>query len=1601
MKARFGLALLLVMAAQVAGPAAATEAPAPAISIEAASSAAHLPEPIFATRPTDVGEDRALREALAAYARRANPEDISSLTRFVAAYPQSGWSAGVWTNLGLSYLHYGYFSQALDAWQRAWVAGKDGSDPQARALVDRSVGELARLQASLGHNEELAQLFDQIRDRAVTGSATEGIQVAREELTLAKKDPAHLFLCGPTALRMLMLTMHATPESIEFLRFYKAGEKGTNLAELERLATKAHLDHHLVFRQAGQDVPVPSIVHWKVGHFATIVGQANGRFQIEDPVFPGKTLWVTQAALEAEASGYFLVPNNVTADVHWRTVASNEAAAVWGKGPSTAPPPGTSGPLDLPANPNNGAPDGGIPIGSSPIPSPSNKPGPACRLPMCGTNIGEATVSLSLSDWPVGYTPPIGPSVQVHIAYNQREDSQPANPTFFNIGPKWTLNWLAYVTDDPATPGASVSRYLSGGGAYYYTGYQSRTGLFAAQTNDGSILSLASTAPVAYRRELGDGSAEIYADSDGSTGYPRRIYLSQVLDPQGNAVTFHYDGQFRLTSLTDAVGRQTTLSYQVPGRPLLVSKITDPFGRSATLAYDNVGRLKSITDIIGITSSFTYDANSLVNSLTTPYGTTSFAYTAPGGSSPPRFVQITDPLGYNEREEWIEPAPVSNSEAPANVPVGMPLPPLNDFLAYRDSFHWDKKAYVLAGCTPSGGCDHTMARNRHFAHDAANTSRKSTTLESVKYPLENRIWFNYPDQTASYLSGSFTSPIASGRVLDDGTTQISRTSYDTAGFFKVTRTVDPLGRATFFGYGNGVDLSSISQAAAGGVRQLIAQWIYNTQHRPTFYVDAAGKFTSYTYNAAGQLTSVTNPLGQTISYQYNSTGDLTTITNANNQTAATFTYDAFDRVRTFTDSEGWSVTYDYDAADRLTKITYPDGTTDTYTYDKLDLASYQDREGRTWHYTHDANRRLTAVTNPLGQQTVLGYDENNNLTSLTDPGSNTTTWSYDVQSRLIQKKYADNSTVTYTYEATTSRLKSVLDALGQSKQFTYANDNRLTAISYLNAVNPTPNVALSYDPFFSRVTSMTDGIGTTTYSYVPVGAPGALQRQQEVGPLANAAIGYTYDALGRLASRTVTGAGVETFGYDAIGRLTSHASDLGSFTLGYLGQTDQITSRQLASSTLATTWGYLPNSGDRRLASIGNTGLSAAQFSNYQFTTTPENFISAIDESSDSAAVYPSAGSQTASYNNLNQLTNLSGQALTYDANGNLTADGQRTYSWDAENRLVGIGYPSQAGKQTAFAYDGLSRRITIASTPAGGGSAVMHSYVWCGAEICQARNAANAASREYYSEGELVPGSPSQPYFYGTDQIGSVRRAFASASSAPAYGYDPYGSALQATTPPTDFGYAGMFYNADSGLYLTQFRGYDAVGGRWLSRDPIGESSDPAANLYAYVGGNPVNRSDPLGLLSSGNHIEATKQALGSNLDNCPQLPQDVAGVDFLPHSQDAENAYWHAMSDGTHGQTSAAAETLYNKYVAENSSAGTLQGLAQALHAVQDSVASGHVGFQPWNGGNWPFGQPSAPHIYGDFSPSQSVMDSAVAKSREILAPLNLPSLCGCGSQ
>jgi len=56
------------------------------------------------------------------------------------------------------------------------------------------------------------------------------------------------------------------------------------------------------------------------------------------------------------------------------------------------------------------------------------------------------------------------------------------------------------------------------------------------------------------------------------------------------------------------------------------------------------------------------------------------------------------------------------------------------------------------------------------------------------------------------------------------------------------------------------------------------------------------------------------------------------------------------------------------------------------------------------------------------------------------------------------------------------------------------------------------------------------------------------------------------------------------------------------------------------------------------------------------------------------------------------------------------------------------------------------------------------------------------------------------------------------------------------------------MVSHGATGLNLAVYRAYEPEGGRWASQDPIGLAG--GLNLYRYVENDPVNGTDPLGLL-------------------------------------------------------------------------------------------------------------------------------------------------------
>jgi RHS repeat-associated protein len=77
---------------------------------------------------------------------------------------------------------------------------------------------------------------------------------------------------------------------------------------------------------------------------------------------------------------------------------------------------------------------------------------------------------------------------------------------------------------------------------------------------------------------------------------------------------------------------------------------------------------------------------------------------------------------------------------------------------------------------------------------------------------------------------------------------------------------------------------------------------------------------------------------------------------------------------------------------------------------------------------------------------------------------------------------------------------------------------------------------------------------------------------------------------------------------------------------------------------------------------------------------------------------------------------------------------------------------------------------------------------------------------------------------------------------------YDAWGQRMSGNNP-TPYGYKGQwgyYTDGETGLLLLTHRYLDPAAGRFLTRDPAG--CEASVNLYAYVGNNTINESDPSG---------------------------------------------------------------------------------------------------------------------------------------------------------
>jgi RHS repeat-associated protein len=929
----------------------------------------------------------------------------------------------------------------------------------------------------------------------------------------------------------------------------------------------------------------------------------------------------------------------------------------------------------------------------------------------------------------------------------------------------------------------------------------------------------------------------------GSCGVPRYEfntsgYLVAIEDPNDNKLAFSYDAAGKLKQVTDASGRSLKITYGTNNK---IAVITDPADRTYAYAYDSAGNLKSYTDPLGNATTYNYDAKHNLVSMIDSKGNTVTTIT---------YDDQDRATGYTEfGGTWTYSYDSANRTTYKYLPGS-----------------WSAWQY---------------------------TYNSSGQVLTERDPLYNTNTYVYNDKI--YLT-SFT----------DARWFKTTYEYDERG--NRTSVTDPLGNKTTYTYHGTFNKVTGITDALGGVTALQ----YDDHGNLKKTIDAMGKAARLTSNAYGQLIKVTNALGDNETFTYDTYGYPASRTDALGARTLT-SYDVVGNLKKFTDANGNVTTFSYDTLGNLTSTTNALGNVTTYAYDSnYNLVSITDGNGNTSSFTYDAYNRLTKITDPLGNETLRAYDVRGNVTSETDANGNVMNFSYDLDNRMVTKTFPDGTTVKYGYDAT-GNLNRLEDGKGNATAYAYNGLNRLTQITYADASIETfsydkagnlagridqkgNSISYTYDPLNRLLTKGYPDASEASFSYDALSRllsaknpDSQVKYTYDKGNRVTKAvqdgqtIAYDYDKTGNRAKLIYPDGTYLTYTYDALNRLSKIKNSSGVFLAGLsydkASQRSKLTlengaeavyqydaanrltslqNRKTASSKTISSFAYTYDKGINRTSMVTSAGTDWYTYDKkYQLTG-----VTYADNETTSYQ-FDAAGNRlslvdgnTTSYttNNMNQYLGVAGISHAYDGNGNLISDGVNTYQYDFDNHLIQVVTPE---KTISFAYDAFGRRVSKSI------DGVTTKYTYDGDVLITEKSPSQGVIRFVYGTGIdeplcMMKTNPAARYYYHLDGLGSVRTITnATAGLVEAYAYDAFGrptitnasGKVKEKSPiGNSMAFTGRIYDQESGLYNYRARYFHPSLGRFVQMDPVGQFVG-GANLYAYVGNNPINYVDPLGL--------------------------------------------------------------------------------------------------------------------------------------------------------
>jgi YD repeat-containing protein len=491
------------------------------------------------------------------------------------------------------------------------------------------------------------------------------------------------------------------------------------------------------------------------------------------------------------------------------------------------------------------------------------------------------------------------------------------------LGKGWTMGVgqtvrLTFASTDHATSDVS---YVAPSGFIARFDYDSTESRWRHPPGvDADLTRNATTGEWTLKFQQSEGKL-VFSDSTGRE-------LREV-DRNNNTISFDYNAQGLLSTVTDTQNRLTTLSY-VGGR---LDTVTDPTSRTVHYTYTADANLQTVTDTGQNVVTYRYNADVLIDQVTTAGNSiTRIDYVDAGGKVTDFSTQYNSGFG-NPTSATTSFAYTSGetkvTDPNGNFTTGDP----NDGIT---TYRYDNRDRITKVIDALG---HTQ--------DKTYTSMDNVATRTDA--LQKQASFGWDPNDENLTSVSLPTGAKS---------QFDYTS--TAHPHAVTGATDPQGNTLSYTY------------TADGNLDLTTQSGITLEDRD--------------YNANGTISKITDGNSNATLFGYDPNGNLTSVDNPAPLGDLTLTPDALSRLHILVDGKGQTTTYTYDPLDRPDVTTFQDASTVDNNYDPDgNLVQVTDATGIT---VFDYNKMNWQIRKTLPDNTQLryDYDHNGNLSLFTDPG---------------------------------------------------------------------------------------------------------------------------------------------------------------------------------------------------------------------------------------------------------------------------------------------------------------------------------------------------------------------------------------------------------------------------------------------------------------------------------------------------------------------------------------------------------------------------------------------------------------------------------------